>query len=97
MKPVDFLPGARLDFDESFDWYAARSSVAAHRFSVAVESALSRIAKFPVQFARIDDRHRECVVKRFPFRIVFREETIRIVIVAVAHAKRRPGYWKSRT
>jgi plasmid stabilization system protein ParE len=47
MKPVDFLPGARLDFDTSFDWYAARSSVAAERFSVAVESALRRIADGP--------------------------------------------------
>lgn len=97
MKPVDFLSGARLDFDVSFDWYAAQSTVAADRFSMAIESALSRIAEFPNQFARIDARHRECVVKRFPFRIVFREEEKRVLIVAIAHAKRRPGYWRART
>jgi plasmid stabilization system protein ParE len=96
MKPVDFLPGARLDFDVSFDWYAVRSTVAAERFSVAVETALSRVAGNPDQFAEIDARHRECIVRRFPFRIVFRVEASRIVVVAIAHAKRRPGYWKGR-
>ena len=96
MKPVDFLPGARLDFDASFDWYAVRSVVAAERFSIAVEIALGRIADNPEQFARIDGRHRERIVRRFPFRIVFRVESSRIVIVAIAHAKRRPNYWKGR-
>jgi plasmid stabilization system protein ParE len=96
MKPVDFLPGARLDFDASFDWYAARSSMAAERFSNAVEAAVARISQYPEQFAGIDTRHRECIVKRFPFRIVFRVEANRIVVVAVAHAKRRPNYWAGR-
>jgi plasmid stabilization system protein ParE len=96
MKPVDFLTGARLDFDASFDWYADRSAIAAKRFSIAVEAALRRIAHHPEQFARIDARHRECLVRRFPFRIVFRVEVSRIVVVAVAHAKRRPGFWKGR-
>ncbi len=96
MKPADFLPGARADFDSSFDWYASQSKTAAERFSIAVDSALSRIARDPEQFVRIDARHRECLVKRFPFRIIFRMEASRIVVVAIAHAKRRPGYWKGR-
>src|SRR5437879_3078356 len=96
MKPVDYLPGARRDFDESFDWYAERSTVAAERFSNAVDAALNRIAIRPEQFALIDRLHRECIIKRFPFRIVYRVESSRILIVAVAHAKRRPDYWKDR-
>ena len=44
MRPVDYLPDARRDFDESFDWYAKRSAVAAERFSNAVDAALNRIA-----------------------------------------------------
>ena len=72
MIPVEFVPEARLDFDESFDWYAKRSEMAANRFSNAVDAALDRIAAKPDQFAAIDTRHRECLVKRFPFRIVYR-------------------------
>ena len=96
MKPVDYLPGARRDYDESFDWYAERSSIAAERFSNAVDAALERIATNPEWFAFIDTRHQECLVQRFPFRIVFRDEPTRVLVVAVAHAKRRPDYWKYR-
>jgi len=54
MKPVDYLPGARRDYDESFDWYAERSAIAAQRFSNAVDATLNRIAA-------IDPLHRECL------------------------------------
>jgi plasmid stabilization system protein ParE len=96
MKPVDFLPGARRDFDESFDWYAERSAIAAGRFSTAIDAALKRIAANPEWFAFIDSRHQECLVRRFPFRVVFRNERERTLVVAVAHAKRHPDYWKNR-
>jgi plasmid stabilization system protein ParE len=96
MKAVDYLPGARCDYDESFDWYGERSTLAAERFSNAVDAALNRIVADPEQFARIDSIHRECPVRRFPFRIVYRIEPTRILIVALAHAKRRPGYWRHR-
>jgi plasmid stabilization system protein ParE len=96
MIPIDFLPGACLDFDQSFDWYAERSEIAAGRFSNAFDVALAAIAANPEQFAAIDDRHREYLVKWFPFRIVYPVEPKRVFVVAVAHAKRRPNYWKTR-
>ena len=96
MLPVDYLPGSRRDFDESFDWYAARSVQTAARFASAVDISLSAITVDPKRFAAIDESHRECPVGRFPFRIVYRVTADRIVVVAIAHAKRRPGYWKCR-
>ena len=96
MIPVDLLPGARQDFDESFDWYVGRSVAAAEHFSNAINATLAMIAADPQQFAVVDSRHRECLVARFPFRIVYRFEPARVVVVAIAHAKRRPGYWKGR-
>jgi len=96
MLPVDYLPGARRDFDESFDWYAQRSAPAAVRFVNAVDAALRAVAANPERFAAVDALHRECPVRRFPFRIIYRVVEGRVVVVAVAHAKRRPGYWKDR-
>jgi plasmid stabilization system protein ParE len=96
MRRVNYLPGARQDFDESFDWYARRSQVTAERFLAAVSASLNRIAEDPEQFSRVDSRHRECLVRRFPFRVVYRVEADRILVVAVAHAKRRPGFWRRR-
>jgi plasmid stabilization system protein ParE len=97
MLAVNYLPGARRDFDESFDWYAARSLQAAIRFTDAVDAALSTVAANPERFAAADGMHRECPVRRFPFRIVYRVVENRVLVVAIAHAKRRPGYWKARS
>jgi plasmid stabilization system protein ParE len=96
MLPVDYVSGARRDFDESFDWYAERSIQAALRFVTAVDAAIAKIAADPTHFASPDGIHRECPVKKFPFRIVYRVVENRIVVMAIAHAKRRPGYWRDR-
>ena len=71
MLPVDYLSGARHDFDESFDWYSGRSTQAAVRFANAVDAALIRIATNPTRFASPDGVHRAFPVKKFPFRIVY--------------------------
>jgi plasmid stabilization system protein ParE len=97
MKPVDLLSAAQRDYDESFDWYASRSRQAAERFERAVENALRRIAENPERFAKVGQDHRACLVERFPFRLIYRVEPERILVVAVAHAKRRPNYWAERT
>jgi hypothetical protein len=36
------------------------------------------------------------VLRRFPFVIIFREAAVRIEILAIAHGRRRPGYWRDR-
>ncbi len=96
MLSIEILPSARLDFDESFDWYAKRSEQAAVRFAAEIESALAKIVDAPERFGLLDDEHRSCILKRFPFRIVYRIIDGRLLIVAIAHAKRKPGYWENR-
>ena len=96
MQTVEFLVGARADFDESFDWYAKRSVNAALRFAGAVDAALVNVAANPTRFASPDGLHRECPVKSFPFRVMYRIIDKQVLIVAIAHAKRRPGYWQER-
>ena len=96
MLPIDYLSGARRDFDESFDWYAARSTRTALRFVAAVDAAVTSLANDPMRFASPDGVHHKCLIKKFPFRIVYRLVNEGVLIVAVAHAKRRPGYWRDR-
>lgn len=95
-KPIEFLNGARQDFDESFDWYAERNAEAAVGFAAALDEVIARIRDDSSRFATVGAGYRYCALKQYPFRVVFREESERVVIVAVAHAKRHPGYWKSR-
>ncbi len=97
MLPIDYLAGARRDFDESFDWYSKRSTRTAERFADAVDAALTEVANHPTRFGGVDGVHQDYPVKRFPFRIVYRVVDNCILVVAIAHAKRRPRYWSDRT
>lgn len=97
MQAIRYLAGARRDFDESFDWYSARSPETALRFLGAVRSALTRIQSSPSTFVLIDGVHQESPVSKFPFRSIFRSVKDEILIVAIAHAKRRPGFWTGRS
>ncbi|MBC8353297.1 MAG: type II toxin-antitoxin system RelE/ParE family toxin [Planctomycetes bacterium] len=93
---TSFHPEATAELEASADWYAERSPTTARDFCVAVDVALASIEANPERFARIDVRHRACSVQKFPFQIVFRHDQHRVHVVAIAHAKRRPGYWRNR-
>lgn len=96
MLAIDYLPAARRDFDESFDRYAERSPQAATKFTLAVEAALAKIAANPTAPQCLDDVHREFPVRVFPFRIVYRVVESGLLVVAIVHSKRRPGFWRNR-
>jgi toxin ParE1/3/4 len=40
---------------------------------------------------------RKFTLHRFPFVIFYQEHAAKIQVLAVAHARRRPGYWKTRS
>jgi plasmid stabilization system protein ParE len=65
---VEFLAGARTDFDSAFDWYSARGESAAKRSVEEVQAPLDRIALDPEMFAHLDDVFRQARMKRFPDR-----------------------------
>jgi plasmid stabilization system protein ParE len=87
---------AEADYVEALRWYAERSPQAANSFEEEFDRAVIRIAADPGQFPSCDDQHRFCIMRRFPFQLIYREVANRVEIVAVAHAKREPGYWSER-
>jgi plasmid stabilization system protein ParE len=91
-----FYREATAKLEEALDWYSARSATAEARFAAAVDDALESIAKSPGRFVKLSRRHRACRVIGFPYQIIYRFEGNVMVVVAVAHTSRRPGYWKRR-
>jgi plasmid stabilization system protein ParE len=89
-------PDARVELREARNWYHLRSPLSAIAFAHEVETAVSRIEGTPTQFPLAEQRARKLVLQRFPFNIFYLAGESQIVIVAVAHQKRRPGYWSSR-
>lgn len=93
---VRLHPEARAELREARRWYDQRSPLSATAFAQAVDSAVSRIVAVPTQCPLADYGTRKLVLQRFPFNIFYLYDESEIVIVAVAHQKRRPGYWSSR-
>jgi plasmid stabilization system protein ParE len=96
-KPLQIHPSALDEAEAAAIWYAERSPRAAIRFVNELEGAMARISERPEQFPLSDDGTRRMVLHRFPFLVVFRETPSSIEIIAIAHGRRRPGYWRERT
>ena len=95
-KKLRIRPEAQREIEEAYDHYRAESPSAAHGFLAEVGHAFQRIAARPGLYPTCAKKCRRCNLRRFAYFVVYREKEDAILIVAVAHAKRRPGYWKRR-
>jgi len=95
-KTVRIHPDALEEAEAATDWYGARSLRAAERFLDELTRGIDRITENPEQFPKFLYGTRRLVFAKFPYVIVFRETDLAVEIVAIAHGKRRPGYWRDR-
>ena len=95
-KKVEFLDEANREYQAAFDWYMERSEQAAVRFSQEVSIAISKIAGMPGRWQPGIRGTRRIFLKKFPFAVIYRQLSDVVQILAVAHGRRRPGYWKNR-
>jgi toxin ParE1/3/4 len=95
-KPVELLPTALAEAESATAWYAERDPKIAAAFAVEIEQALERILVAPERWPAHLHGTGRVLLKRFPFQIVYRDQLERILVVAVAHTKQRPGYWGKR-
>ncbi len=81
----------------SLAWYRDRSLIAAINFESAFEQAVTRIQEAPHRWPIYFKDFRKYILRQFPFSIAYQDLPSEIVVFAVAHARRRPGYWRHRT
>ena len=91
-----YLSVARLEFREAIAWYRVRSVGAARHFNEEVVVAEKLLAQHPRIGKRVEAEARSLCVNDFPYTLVYLVEKDEILIVAMAHQSRRPGYWKDR-
>jgi toxin ParE1/3/4 len=94
VKPVEIHPAALGELKSAVSWYVQRSEPAALNFNSQVDEALALIVEAPRRWLSGDHGTRKFVLRHFPYAIFYRELTIQMV--AVAHGRREPGYWKDR-
>jgi plasmid stabilization system protein ParE len=81
---------------DAFDWYRVHSLLAAEKFQHELEKAQEAIQDLPNAWSVYLAGTRHYLFKRFPYAVVYRLLESRIEIVAVAHARRQPSYWRDR-
>jgi toxin ParE1/3/4 len=97
VNAVRIHPEALAEAEDAVAWYRQRSERAAREFLVELGSTIDRITKNPEQFAPGEFGTRRAVLHRFPYLVVVRVTADDIEIVAIAHGRRKPGYWRGRT
>jgi len=94
--PVGFHPAALDDSTAAEGWYRERSDAAAVAFVAELDQAVDRIGEAPERWPRHTHGTRRLVLRRFPFTVIYRVGSAEVEVMAVAHGRRRPDYWKGR-
>lgn len=92
---VFVLPLAEEDVREAFIWYFERSPLAAEAFRSEVFTAIEKLAANPTMWPAEDGVH-YYVLRRFPHTVHYEFDASTVTVLAVAHHRRRPGFWGER-
>lgn len=98
MKPVKFDHEAKAELDDAIGWYNDKQDGLGLDLQDEVETAVSRVQTDPgvgVNYRNTNFRFYR--VKRFPYLVYYLDLTEAIWIAAIAHERRRPGYWRNRS
>jgi plasmid stabilization system protein ParE len=93
---VRLHPDAIAEAKAAYEWYAERNPSAANAFISELDHAVSQIQTSPERWTMHLHGTRKFLLRRFPYAVVYRITGSAIQVIAVAHGRRRPSYWKSR-
>ena len=96
VRSARFLAEARREFLAQVVYYEEIEQGLGKRFRSSVEAAVALAVRFPLAGSSWKFGTRRVFPQRFPFSIVYRVEPETITIVAVAHFRRKPAYWRGR-
>jgi plasmid stabilization system protein ParE len=96
VRDLEYLDEAIAEAEAATRWYAERSGSAASGFADEIDAAIAAIESTPDAWPPYDHGTRHYLLRRYPFSVVYRVEAARSLVVAVAHGRRRPGYWAIR-
>ena len=89
-------PAAVQEISQAFDFYLEKDPTVAEEFLEQLNLKIDWIGQFPQRYPVHEHETRRVVLQRFPFQVVYTIRDEDIVVIAVAHTRRRPGYWSSR-
>ena len=93
---LHFFEAASEEAEEARRWYRDRSESAEAAFLNELDHATAVVLEAPHRWPKHIAGTRRYVFPTFPYSLVYFQENEIVHVVAVAHEKRRPGYWRER-
>ena len=90
---------AKIETEDAAQWYESQRAGLGLEFVDAVQTAVSTIEANPKSFAALETNYTErkvhrYLLRRFPYVIIYEFQSTEIVLLSIAHARRRPDYWQ---
>jgi plasmid stabilization system protein ParE len=95
-RQLYFHPAAVEEAEAAARWYRERSSRASAQFIDEINQVIDKLFDAPGRWPQGLYGTRKIRLPCFPFAVIYRESKEMIQILAVAHGRRRPGYWRAR-
>ncbi len=89
-------PQAVEELDESIAFYEERDEGLGKEFASDYANTVASVVRHPLAAPKAGGRLRSKLFRRFPFRLVNHPSEQELLIVAIAHCSRKPGYWRGR-
>ena len=93
---LEFFEEAAAEIEDDRSWYRKRSETAEAGFLRELDHAIQQVVDAPLQWPLYLAGMRRYVFPRYPYSLIYFVEQHVIRVVAVAHDKKRPGYWRKR-
>jgi plasmid stabilization system protein ParE len=93
---IDILEIAQKEMDDAVLYYEVKQPGLGSKFKEAVRQSIDRLKKYPTSWPIESGEVRKFFVHKFPYKILYSIQEQNIVILAVAHQHRKPGYWIER-
>ena len=83
---------AANEYEDSFDWYEKRSTLASDAFIDSVQNAIEAICQNPYRYRNTYRNLREITLKKYPYNLIYYidEERKLIIVFSIYHHKRNP-------
>ena len=91
-----FLLPAEEEMTEASVFYEAATSGLGADFLDEVGRVINILREHPELGRPVGRGLRRALLHRFPFSLIYSVEVGAVLIVAVAHQRRRPDYWRNR-
>jgi plasmid stabilization system protein ParE len=98
VKRVRFMRRAVSEARSASDWYEARDPDVGENFRAVLDETIERIAAMPAigSVWPGEPTIRRSLLSGFPYSVIYEDSADELIVLAVAHDKQRPGYWRER-